>query len=390
MRNNRCFHGRGLSVGLVALACLASGCVPGRSRLIVPQEGYAWPRVARDYWPTAGWRTAQPGEHGIDVAKLSLADDFARNDPLTRSLLVVKDGYLVFEKYYHGGAQDQCGNLWSVTKSFTSALVGILVTRNEITSVDQSMTTYLPDYPAFDGIKIRHVLTHSSGLRWSEEGPAWVDWVMSDDWIASALARGRGSEPGESFLYSSANSQFLSGLIRAASGKTPGELAETDLFVPLGIRFRRLPGKLHYDRWDQYKAPLDHTWRQDPRGLEIGGFGLYLTARDLAKFGFLFLNQGAWDGRQLLSSEWVAESTRDQATRIYGRYSYGYHWWITRVGGTPCFLASGLGGQILGVVPSLDLVLVIQYEAESPVHPVPGTAHDDMALFERVVQSVIR
>jgi CubicO group peptidase (beta-lactamase class C family) len=110
----------------------------------------------------------------------------------------------------------------------------------------------------------------------------------------------------------------------------------------------------------------------------------------MAKFGFLFINRGSWDGQEILSSRWVEDSTRDQVTNIYGRYSYGYHWWIALVDEVPCFLASGLGGQIIGVVPSLDLVLVIKYEAENPVHPVPGTAHDDMRLFELVVKSVRR
>jgi CubicO group peptidase (beta-lactamase class C family) len=361
-----------------------------KSMVIVPQGGYAWPKATRDYWPTAGWRTAQPTGHAIDAAKLAIADAFAQNDPLTRCLLVVKDGYIVFEKYYGGGARDQSSNLWSVTKSFTSALVGILFTRNLITNADELMTAYMPDYPEFGGMTIRHVLTHTSGLSWAEEGEPWVKWTRSDDWIAAALAQGREHKPGKVFKYSSANSQFLSGLIHAASGKTPGELAEEGLFRPLGIPFNRLTETVHYDNWDEYKAPLDHSWRQDPRGLETGGFCLYLTARDMAKFGFLYINRGAWNGQRILSPRWVEESTRDQVTDIYGRYSYGYHWWIARVDGTPCFLASGLGGQIIGVVPSVDLVLVIKYEAENPVHPVPGTAHDDMRLFELVIQSVIR
>ena len=384
------FDWKSLSVGLAAAVLLLSGCSLKKGMIIVPEGGYAWPKAARDYWPTAGWRTAQPGERAIDVAKLAIADDFARNDPLTRCLLVVKDGYIVFEKYYGAGSRDQSSNLWSVTKSFTSALVGILFTRNLITRADELMTAYMPDYPEFGEVRIHHVLTHTSGLSWAEEGQPWVNWIRSDDWIAAALARGREHEPGKIFRYSSANSQFLSGLIRAASGQTPGELAETGLFQPLGIPFNRMAETVRYDKWDEYKAPLDHSWRQDPTGLETGGFCLYLTGRDMAKFGFLFINRGSWDGRQILSPQWVEESTRDQATDIYGRYSYGYHWWIARVDGTPCFLASGLGGQIIGVVPSLDLVLVIKYEAENPVHPVPGTGHDDMRLFELVVQSVIR
>ena len=126
----------------------------------------------------------------------------------------------------------------------------------------------------------------------------------------------------------------------------------------------------------------------ETRGIETAGFCLYLTARDMAKFGFLFLNRGHWDEQQVVSEDWVVQSTRDQITDVYGRYSYGYHWWITMLAGHPGFLASGFGGQIIGVVPSLDLVVVIKYEAGAPVHPKPGTAHDDMHLFELVVESV--
>jgi CubicO group peptidase (beta-lactamase class C family) len=125
-------------------------------------------------------------------------------------------------------------------------------------------------------------------------------------------------------------------------------------------------------------------------GIECASFGLYLTARDMAKFGFLYLNQGKWEDQQILSEEWVKMSTKDHETNIYGRYSYGYQWYLTKVGGEPAFLASGFGGQIIGVVPSMDLVVVLKYEAEEPVHPVSGTSHDDMYLFELVVDAVIK
>jgi len=133
---------------------------------------------------------------------------------------------------------------------------------------------------------------------------------------------------------------------------------------------------------------LAQTWRRDPNGIETASFGLYLTARDMAKFGFLYLNRGRWDDQVILSENWVKTSAKDHQTNIYGRYSYGYQWYITLVDGHPSFLASGFGGQIIGVVPSLDMVVVLKYQAENPEHPVPGTAHDDMYLFELAVASV--
>jgi len=343
--------GQRTAVGLLCLvAWLPAGCngvdEAGVGGVIVPAAGYDWPNTTRDYWPTEGWRTAAMEEHGLDPSRMSEAERFAGGD------------------------------------------VGIAVDHGYIGSVEQLMTDYLPQYPGFDAIRLRHALTQTTGLSWAEEGPLFARWALSADWIAEALDRGSAHPPGEQFLYSSGNSHFLSAVIHAASGRSPGELAEEHLFDPLGIRFDRLTETIRYSSWNDFKLPLPHSWRQDPAGLETGGFGLYLTAREMAKLGYLFLNLGRWDGQRLISESWVAESTRDQQTDIYGRYSYGYQWWITLVDGHPSFLASGWGGQIIGVVPALDLVVVIKYEAENPRDPEAGTSHDDMHLFELVVRAV--
>ena len=250
--------------------------------------------------------------------------------------------------------------------------------------------SFLPEYPEFNQIRLHHALTNTTGLSWKEEGPLWVEWIFSEDWVAHALERGQVAQPGERFYYSSGNSQFLTALVMAKTGQSPGLLAKKELFTPLGIEFYPLDESIQYTRWEEYMEPLSQTWRRDPMGIETAGFGLYLTARDMAKFGYLYLNQGRWGNQRILSEEWVRASTSDQVTNIYGRYSYGYQWYITLVAGEPSFLASGYGGQIIGVVPSLDLVVVLKYEAEDPVHPVPGSKHDDMRLFELVVRSVLK
>ncbi len=358
------------------------------NKAIVPTNGYNWPSQERAYWPTSGWQSSSMEDHNIDPLRMSIADQFAENDPLSRALLVVKDGYIVFENYYGDGGADQSTNLWSVTKSFSSALVGVLMDQQTIHSTNQLMSELMPSYPQFNAITLQHVLTQTTGLSWAESGPLWVDWIFSDDWVASALARGQVNEPGEVFKYSSGNSHFLTSLVYYSTNKSPGILAKEHLFDPMGIPFNILEEPIIYTNWDEYKEPLVQTWRQDPKGIETASFALYLTARDMAKFGFLYLNQGRWDNQDLLSRDWVQTSTKDHETKIYGRYSYGYQWFITLVGGHPAFLTSGFGGQIIGVVPSLDLVVVLKYEAENPVHPEPGTPHDDMHLFELVVESV--
>lgn len=356
--------------------------------VIQPEEGYNWPSTQRSYWPTNGWETASMEGHNIDPLKMDRADQFAKSDELSRVLLVVKDGYLVVENYYGNGGEDQSTNLWSVTKSFTSALVGLLMDKDYVQSTDQLMADLMPQYPAFDAITLDNVLTQTTGLAWSEEGQPWVDWIFSEDWVEEALARGQLHKPGKKFYYSSGNSHFLTALVNHITGEQTGKFANEHLFKPLGIHFQPLSQPIIYNSWNEYKLPLNQTWRQDPMSIETASFGLYLTAKDMAKFGFLFLNQGQWDGSSILSKSWVNESTKDQVTNIYGRYSYGYQWWITKVAGYPSFLASGFGGQIIGVVPSLDLVVVLKYEAENPSHPESGTDHDDMHLFELVVRSV--
>lgn len=356
---------------------------------VTAESGYAWPENDRSYWPTRGWLTSPTEHHSLDIQKLEEAHRFALADPLARALLIVKDGFLVYEKYYGDGGTDQSTNLWSVTKSVSSILVGFLMDQEYITSTGQLMADLMPRYPEFGDISLHHVLTQTTGLSWAESGPLWVEWVFSEDWVSSALARGFLRDPGEKFVYSSGNSHFLNSLVYYSTGSTPGMIAKKHFFDPMGIPFDTLSQSVTYDRWEAYNVPLYQSWRRDTRGIETASFGLFLRARDMAKIGYLYLNRGKWEGQQLVSEDWVRVSTMDHESNIYGRYSYGYQWWITRVGGEIAFLASGYGGQIIGVVPSLDMVVVLKYEAVEPQHPVPGSGHDDMHLFELAVQSVI-
>ena len=228
----------------------------------------------------------------------------------------------------------------------------------------------------------------TTGLSWAEEAPIWVQWIFSDDWVAHALARGQIHPPGKTFKYSSGNSHFLTSLVYYRTNATPGILAKQRLFDPMGIDFEPMSELVTYSSWNEYTYPLHQSWRQDNKGIECASFSLYLTARDMAKFGYLYLNKGHWDDQQLISESWVETSTKDHKTNIYGRYSYGYQWYLTFINGNPSFLASGFGGQIIGVVPSLDLVVALKYKAENPVDPVSESAHDDMRLFELVAKAV--
>ena len=351
-----------------------------REGQIVPAVGYEWPENSRDYWPTTSWRSAPAEQHGLDLNILADANAIAEGDPFFRSLLIVRNGDLVFENYYHGGAMDQKTEVWSVTKSFTSALVGIAINEGHIPGTDELMVDLVPAYPGFDGITLDNVLTHETGLAWDESSQQ--TWIQSPDWVAEALDRGFVAESGEELLYSSANSHFLSALIKESTGEPPGIFAEERLFAPLGIEFVPLTSARRYTLWQQLHEPLEGTWRQDNMGLEIGAFGLRLTAREMAKFGFLYLNRGVWDGETIVSEAWVRESTRDHVLRSE-TVGCGYHWMVVERAGHIAFDADGWGGQSISVIPALDMVIVTKCDAVNP----QGTS--SYRVLETVLEAVV-
>ena len=268
---------------LAALLLLTpQGCSKSDS-LIVPETGYNWPSNDREYWPTDGWQTAEMEDHNIDPSKMNIAKQFASNDHLMRALLVVKDGYLVVEEYYGDGGIDESTNLWSVTKSYTSALVGLLMDQQVISSTDVLMSELLPDYPEFNDITLHHVLTQRTGLNWQESGPPWVEWIFSEDWVRHALELGQYAPAGTTWKYSSGNSHFLTSLVYYKTGVKPGVLAKEQLFDPMGIAFEPLEELIVYDRWEDYIVPLPQSWRQDTKGIECASFSLYLTAKVLCR-----------------------------------------------------------------------------------------------------------
>jgi len=378
-----------LSLALLGLACAvqpvsteggpAEVLARPTESCIVPAEGYDWPEIDRAYWPTTSWRSAPPEQHGFDPEKLAVANDIAEEDPFFRSLLVVRNGLLVFENYYHGGAQEQRTEVWSVTKSFTSALVGIAINEGHIPGTDTPMADLLPEYSGFREMTVKNVLTHETGLAWDEGSQE--KWIQSRDWIAEALGRGYATEPGQTLLYSSANSHFLSALIKETTGMSPGTYAEERLFAPLGIDFVLAQRIDRYTSWQQLHEPIDGTWRQDNSGLEIGAFGLRLNGREMAKFGFLYLNRGIWDGKIIVSRWWVDESTRDHVLRSE-TVGFGYQWMVVKRSGHIAFGADGWGGQSISVIPALDMVIVTKCDAVNP------QGRSSYQVLEKVLESV--
>ncbi len=343
--------------------------------LLIVSVASAQPKK-REYWPTHGWKVSTPEKQGMDSTKLFIADEFIQNRlPDAFSLLVVKNGYLVFEKYYSWGSPEKFAVVHSVTKSVMSALIGIALDKGYLKSVDQKLTEFFPEYysdeldPRKKTISLKHLLTMSAGFRWNDWGPVMGNWYTSSNWAKFTFQLPQENNPGDVFNYNSSTSHLLSIILSKSTKTSTLDFAKQNLFEPIGIQ--------------------SAYWHQDPKGNHIGGFGLGLTARDLAKIGFLYLNNGYWNGQSIVSEYWVKESTRQRmfAHEMYGPTYYGYQWWIKKVDGLFSYRAWGRRGQFIVVVPKLDLVIVVTSETSQP-HP-PTSVHYS-PLFEIVASSVNR
>jgi CubicO group peptidase (beta-lactamase class C family) len=191
----------------------------------------------------------------------------------------------------------------------------------------------------------------------------------SRDWVGHILGRRLATNPGTSFAYSSATSQLLSAVVADATGQSTLAFARARLFGPLGIASAKAPEPIFVAHPSQaaikayQRAPV--AWPTDPQGYHLGFSGLKLPSRDLAKFGFLYLNGGRWDTTQVIPAGYVAASTRPHSTPPADAptESYGYQWWVTSQARHPSFRAGGYGGQLIQVIPDLDLVVVITSDA---------------------------
>ena len=334
--------------------------------------------VHREYWPTTEWKTSTPEKQGMDSARLMIADEFIRERlPDAFSLLVVKNGYLVFEQYYSWGSQYRQSVVHSVTKSVTSALIGIALEKGYLKSLDQKLVEFFPEYvtddqdPRKKEITLRHLLTMSAGFAWDDRGPSMSEWYFSSDWVKGAIQLPQVNDPGKVFTYNSSTSHLLSAILTKSTKTDTLDFGRKNLFEPLGIS--------------------SALWHVDHNGYNIGGFGLSLPARDLAKIGFLYLNNGYWDGKSVVPESWVKESTGQQIRAyghpIYGRFGYGYQWWVKEVDGCTSFRAWGRRGQFIVVVPELDLVIAVTSNSQLPN---PPTSIHYTPLFDLVAASVKR
>lgn len=284
----------------------------------------------------------------------------------TDMVLILKDGQKVYERYENGYQAGQRHYLWSMTKSFTSALVGLAIQQGKLDLTTPAEQFY-PSLENREALTIAHLLHQSSGLSWNEgyeEGPFSSDVVRMlylenpYDMADYVSKRPYATTPNSTFYYSSGNTTLLSGILKKAFADEPLEYPWRYLFDPLGI--------------------TSAVWETDGSDTFVGSSYLYMSAEDVAKFGQLYLQKGLWEGSQILSSQWVENSMKvapafTRTTLPDARENienYGRQWWLNLPNteknlpkpypNAPdtIFMALGHHGQSLTVFPDQGIVLV--------------------------------
>jgi CubicO group peptidase (beta-lactamase class C family) len=340
------------------------------------------------YWPTQDWRGADPESVGMRAESLShLEREIQARYRSISAFLVVRSGYLVFERYFGGCGPGDKHLVASVTKSFISALIGIAIDQGFIEGVHQSVLDLFPEYPpgAHDHLKrqitIRHLLTMTAGFQWRTGTRAhelYIDRLRrSRNWVAFILNMPVRERSFGTFQYNSGTSHLLSAIITRSTGRCAQKFAAEHLFAPIGMDPPTANMEHTYSQADVFRNTAV-GWPKDPQGNSIGGWGLVLKPRDMARFGYLYLNRGQWDGEKIIPKQWVEDSISPHTP------GYGYQWWLQDVNGVFVYSAVGQGGQHIFCIPQKDLVVVVASK--------PGSRWRDrwLLLEEFVIPAVVR
>lgn len=326
------------------------------------------------------WEVSNPVTEGIDPLVLDSIHQDIENGKygLIDHFLVIRNDKILYNKEYNQDYKTISQNydtlkhqynydhphwhpfynstalhsLQSVSKSITSLLLGIAVDQGLMIPLDSLIYPFFTDYQIDltdqrkKSITLRNLLTMQSGIQW-DESSSYADnqennctvMELSDDWIQYVLDRPMDTIPGTKFVYNSGVTVLLGKIVRNATGKRIDKWAEEKLFNPLGI--------------------TEYYWKETPRGEIDTEGGLYLSAYDLAKIGYLMLNKGVWEGQQIISKKWVEESIRPSVD-FNKRSGYGFQWWVPRHidGQTEVFAGRGYGGQFVIVEPEKNLLVV--------------------------------
>lgn len=277
-------------------------------------------------------------------------------------MVVYKGGKNVYEKYWNGCTAKEHVHVFSVTKSIISILIGIAIDKGYMQSVDQHVLDFFPDYKVKKGektiqcITLKDLMTMTAPYKCKTE--PYTEYFASDDWVEAALDLLGGKGKIGEFRYTPLiGPDILSGILVKTTGKPVLEFATDSLFSPLGIR---VPGNIIFHNKEEHLAFLEARnlsgWVAGPTGVNTAGWGLMLTAEDMAKIGKLCLNGGLWEGRQIVSAEWIKESTERHSK--WEKFFYGYLWWIIEET-EHAYAALGDAGNVIYINEKKGLVIAI-------------------------------
>ncbi len=292
------------------------------------------------------------------------------------SLLVLKDGKIVYEDYFLGTGPNDRRISWSVAKSFLSALIGILLDEGRIGSIEDQVVDYAPQLKgsAYDGARIVDVLQMESGVLFNED---YLDFNSDINRMGRVLALGgsmdgfaagleqRFAPPGQTWRYVSIDTHVLGMVVRGSTGRSIPDLMQEKLLWPMGIE-------------------ADPYYLTDGYGVAFVLGGLNMVTRDYARLGQLFLRSGRLNGRQIVPADWVAQSTAPSANTAPGDLRYGYQWWVPPDGGPGEFFARGIYGQHIYV--NRDAGVVIATTAADRHFEDPGVTDQNTRVFRLIAE----
>jgi CubicO group peptidase (beta-lactamase class C family) len=299
-------------------------------------------------------------------------------------IIVQKYGIKNYENYFGGYTADTAFHVFSVTKSIISALIGIAIAKGYIRSIDQKVLDFFPDYTPKRGentarrVTIRDMLTMTTPFKY--KSAPYTKYFTSESWVKSALDLLGGKGEIGQFRYTPLiGPDILSGILTNVTGQSTLGFAYENLFSPLGINVTQ--NVVFRSKEEQLSIMKDHHesgWVADPQGINTAAWGLFITPADMAKIGQLYLSRGIWDGKQVISAEWITESTRVHSRWDELKLSYGYLWWIIDV---DSYAALGDGGNVIYVNHAKNLVVAIA----SLFKPV---AKDRIELIKKYIEPV--
>lgn len=311
--------------------------------------------------------------YGPEFTPMPQVDDWIAERDVT-ALVVLKDGKIVYENYFLGTEPDDRRISWSVAKSYLSALVGVLLDEGKIASLDDQVTQYAPDLmgTAYEGATIRNVLNMASGVTFDED---YLDKNSDINRMGRVIALGGKldeftaalkdsfARPGDQWQYVSIDTHVIGMVIRGATGRTIPDLLSEKIITPMGLEF-------------------EPYYLTDGSGEAFVLGGLNLTTRDFARMGQMFLQDGMYNGTQIIPAEWVAASTAPTAPTQADAIGYGYQWWVPKGAAKGEFMARGVYGQYI-YINQTDGVVIATNAADRKFRN-DGVSEQNVEIFRLI------